>query len=55
MLLSARRNCIVNAVVKNKQMVMARNERLGKAKKRKSRKEILAEMDLQVKLRPSEG
>eukprot|EP00903_Cladosiphon_okamuranus_P007130 g6927.t1 len=40
------RNCIVNAVVKNKQMVMARNERLGKAKKRKTRKEILAAMDL---------
>lgn len=48
MYLSARRNCIVNAVVKNKQMVLARNERLGKAKKRKTRKEIIAAMDLQV-------
>lgn len=44
------RNCIVNAVVKNKQMIMARNERLGKAKKRKTRKEILAAMDLQVRV-----
>jgi len=43
------RNCIVNAVVKNKQMIMARNERLGKAKKRKTRKEILAAMDLPVR------
>ncbi|CAM9234084.1 unnamed protein product, partial [Ascophyllum nodosum] len=41
------RNCIVNAVVKNKQMAKAREERLGKAKKRKTRTEILAAMDLQ--------
>lgn len=40
----------MNAVVKNKQMVMARNERLGKAKKQKTRKEILAAMDLPVNL-----
>lgn len=39
----------MNAVVKNKQMIMARNERLGKAKKRKTRKEILAAMDLPVR------
>lgn len=39
----------MNAVVKNKQMIMAREERLGKAKKRKSRKEILAAMDLPVR------
>lgn len=44
----AHRNCIVNAVVKNKQIITARNERLGKARKRKTRKEILAAMDLQV-------
>lgn len=39
----------MNAVVKNKQMIQARDERLGKAKKRKSRKEILAAMDLPVR------
>ena len=43
----------MNAVVKNKQMAKAREERLGKAKKRKTRTEILAAMDLQVAMRPN--
>lgn len=44
----ASRNCIVNAVVKNRQVTKARDERLGKSRKHKTRAEILAAMDLQV-------
>lgn len=43
----AHRNCIVNAVVKNK-IATARNERLGNATKRKTRQDVLDAMDLQV-------
>ncbi|CAM9213531.1 unnamed protein product, partial [Phaeothamnion confervicola] len=41
------RNCILNAVVKNKQDLQRENERLGRVKKKKTRAEIIAAMDLQ--------
>lgn len=42
------RNCIVNAVMKNRQITKARDEDLGKSRKHKTRADILAAMDLQV-------
>eukprot|EP00953_Heterococcus_sp_UTEX-ZZ885_P018850 10527-Heterococcus_DN1.PRE.1 len=41
------RNIIVNAVVRNKQLLKAKAERTGTAKKRRTRQEILNSMDLQ--------
>jgi hypothetical protein len=41
------RNAILNEVVRNKQALQKENERLGKAKKKKTRTQVLAAMDLQ--------